>query len=182
MRISTLHIIKKIISKLLCGCRGILSTEFSSFICNSVSLSGDYSRTGKDTPVNRAVLGNLWLTCSSHSGPYVLRKSHFRMGFRASWRVTSIQSLICVWLCDPLDCSMSGFLSITNSQSLLKLTSIESVIPSSPLILCHPLLLLPPIPPSIRVFSNQSSHEVAKVLEFQLQHQSFQRVFRTDFL
>ena len=47
-------------------------------------------------------------------------------------------------------------LSITNSWSLLKLMSIESVMPSSHFILCHPLLLLPPIPPSIRVFSNES--------------------------
>ena len=47
-------------------------------------------------------------------------------------------------------------LSITNSRSPLKLTSIESVIPSSHLILCHPLLLLFPIPPRIRVFSNES--------------------------
>ena len=44
-----------------------------------------------------------------------------------------------------------------NSQSSLRLTSIESVMPSSHLILCHPLLLLPPIPPSIRVFSNEST-------------------------
>ena len=48
-------------------------------------------------------------------------------------------------------------LSITNSQSLLRLMPIESVMPSSHLILCHPLLLLPPIPPSIRVFSNEST-------------------------
>ena len=48
-------------------------------------------------------------------------------------------------------------LSITNSQSSLKLTSIESVMPSSHLILCCPLLLLPPIPSSIRVFSNEST-------------------------
>ena len=48
-------------------------------------------------------------------------------------------------------------LSITNSQSSLRLTSIESVMPSSHLILCIPLLLLPPIPPSIRVFSNEST-------------------------
>ena len=48
-------------------------------------------------------------------------------------------------------------MSVTNSWSLLKLTSIESVMPSSPLILCRPLLLLPPIPPSIRVFSNEST-------------------------
>ena len=48
-------------------------------------------------------------------------------------------------------------LSITNSRSSLKLMSIESVMPSSHLILCHPLLLLAPIPPSIRVFSNEST-------------------------
>ena len=48
-------------------------------------------------------------------------------------------------------------LSITNSRSLLKLMSIEAVIPSSHLILCCPLLLLPPTPPSIRVFSNESA-------------------------
>ena len=48
-------------------------------------------------------------------------------------------------------------LSITNSRSSLRLTSIQSVMPSSHLILCHPLLLLPPIPPSIRVFSNEST-------------------------
>ena len=47
-------------------------------------------------------------------------------------------------------------LSITNSRSSLRLTSIESVMPSSHLILCRPLLLLPPIPPGIRVFSNES--------------------------
>ena len=50
-----------------------------------------------------------------------------------------------------------AFLSITNSQSLLKLVSIELVMPSSYLILCRPLLLLPPILPSIRVFSNEST-------------------------
>ena len=48
-------------------------------------------------------------------------------------------------------------LPITNSQSLLKLMSVESVMPSNHLILCRPLLLLPPIPPSIRVFSNEST-------------------------
>ena len=48
-------------------------------------------------------------------------------------------------------------LSITNSQNLLKLMSIELVMPSNYLILCHPLLLLPPTPPSIRVFSNESN-------------------------
>ena len=51
----------------------------------------------------------------------------------------------------------STSLSITNSRSLLKLIPIESVMPSRHLILCHPLLLLPPISPSIRVFSNEST-------------------------
>ena len=51
-------------------------------------------------------------------------------------------------------------LSITNSWSLLKLMSIESVMPSNHLILCRPLLLLPPIPPSIRVFSNESVRSI----------------------
>jgi len=63
-------------------------------------------------------------------------------------------------------------LSITNSQSLLKLTSIESVMPSNNLILCPPLLLLPSIFPSIRVFPMSQFFSLgAKVLELQLQHQ-----------
>ena len=57
----------------------------------------------------------------------------------------------------PWNAACQASLSITNSQSSFKLTSIESVIPSNHLILCHPLLLLPPIPPSIRVFSNEST-------------------------
>ena len=63
----------------------------------------------------------------------------------------------CPTLCDPMNHSTPGLLSITNSRSSLRLTSIESVTPSSHLILCPPLLLLPPIPPSIRVFSNEST-------------------------
>ena len=55
-----------------------------------------------------------------------------------------------------MDCSTPGFPVHTNSRSLLKLMSIESVMPSNHLILCRPLLLLPSIFPSIRVFSNES--------------------------
>ena len=61
----------------------------------------------------------------------------------------------CLTLCDPMDCGTPGPLSITNSRSLLKLVSIESVMPSNHLIFCR-LLLLPSIFPSIRVFSNES--------------------------
>ena len=60
-------------------------------------------------------------------------------------------------LCDPMNRSMPTSLSITSSQSLLKLTSIESVMPSNHLILCCPLLLLPLIFPNVRVFSNESA-------------------------
>ena len=62
----------------------------------------------------------------------------------------------CPTLCNPMDCSTPGFLSTTNSRSLLKLMSIESVITFNHLILCHPLLFLSSIFPSIKVFSNAS--------------------------
>ena len=71
---------------------------------------------------------------------------------------SSLQSLSCVRLfVTPWTTARQASLSITNSLSSLKLLSIESVMPSSHLILCHPLLLLPTIPPSIRVFSNESA-------------------------
>ena len=62
----------------------------------------------------------------------------------------------CPTLCDPMNCSTPG-LPIKNSWSSLRLTSIKSVMPSSHLILCCHLLLLPPVPPSITVFSNEST-------------------------
>ena len=77
--------------------------------------------------------------------------------FNLSVQFNSVQSLSCVRLfATPWIIARQASLSITNSRSSLRLTSIESVMPSSHLILCHPLLLLPPIPPSIRVFSNES--------------------------
>ena len=104
---------------------------------------------------------------------------------RASGQFNSVQSLSCVQLfATPWTAACQTSLSITNSRSLLKLMSIESVMLSSHLILCRPLLLTPSIFPSIRVFSNwvSSLYQVVRVLEFQLQHQSFQWIFRTDFL
>ena len=71
-------------------------------------------------------------------------------------KFSSVQLLSHVQLRDPMNCSNQASLSITNSQSLPKLMSIESVIPSYHLILCHPLLLLPSIFYSIMVFSNES--------------------------
>ena len=72
-------------------------------------------------------------------------------------QVSSVQSLSLVRLfATPWTAARQASLSITNSPSLLKLTSIQSVMPSNHLILCCPLLLLPSIFPSIRVFSSQS--------------------------
>ena len=95
----------------------------------------------------------------------------------------SVQLLSHVWLfVTPWTAAGQASLSITNSGSLLKLLSIELVMPPNHLILCLPLLLLPSIFPSIRVSSNESVLRImAKVLELQLQHQSFQWIFRTDF-
>ena len=74
------------------------------------------------------------------------------------WEVSSVQLLSHVWLfVTPWSTAHQASLSITSSRSLLKLMPIESVMPSSRLILCCLLLLLPPIPPSIRVFSNEST-------------------------
>ena len=72
--------------------------------------------------------------------------------------IISVQSLSCVRIfATPWITARQASLPITNPQSSLRLTSIESVMPSSHLILCHPLLVLLPIPPSIRVFSNEST-------------------------
>ena len=104
-------------------------------------------------------LTNTWKDAQHHSLFSSVQFSSFQSLSRVRLFVTS-------WIT-----ARQAPLSITNSQSSLRLMSIESVMPSSHLILCRPLLLLPPIPPSIRVFSNEStnsSHEVAKVLEFQL--------------
>ena len=75
-----------------------------------------------------------------------------------TYQFSSVQSLSHVRLfATPWIAARQASLSITNSWSSLKLTSMESVMPSSHLIFCHPLFLLPPIPPSIKVFSNEST-------------------------
>ena len=98
---------------------------------------------------------------------------------------SSVQLLSCVWLFEnPYTGARQTSLSITNSRSLLKLMFIELLMPSNP---SNPLWL--PSPPTFNLSQNQglfkwvsSSHQVAKVLEFQLQHQSFQKIFKVDFL
>ena len=76
-----------------------------------------------------------------------------------NWLIEAFSSAAqsCPTLCDPWTAACQAPLSITNSRSLLKLESIKSVMPSNQLILCHPLLLLPSIFPSIRVFPKESA-------------------------
>ena len=95
------------------------------------------------------------------------------------------QSLSHVWLsATPWTAACQVSLSSTIYWSLLKLMSIESVMPSNRPILCCPLFLLPSIFTSIRVFFQWvgSLYQVAKILELQLQHQSFWRIFKVDVL
>ena len=89
---------------------------------------------------------------------YILYINPVKFACNVGVQFSSVQSLSCVRLfATPWTAACQASLSITNSRSSLKLMSIESVMPSSHLILCHPLLLLPPIPPSIKVFSNEST-------------------------
>ena len=82
--------------------------------------------------------------------------------FFLAFQFSSVQSLSHVRLfATPWIAARQAFLSITNYRSSLKLMFIESVMPSSHLILCRPLILLPPIPPSIRVLSNESTLRVS---------------------
>ena len=90
-------------------------------------------------------------TQKCHSNP-VEKEQSSRYNPQFSWLVSRVRLFATPWIA-----ARQASLSITIFRSSLRLTSIESVMPSSHLILCHPLLLLPPIPPSITVFSNEST-------------------------
>ena len=96
-------------------------------------------------------------------------KNNYRSGRRFCCSVT--QS--CPTLCDPMDCKCQASLSFSISWSLLKLMSIESK-SSSPLIPCHPLLLLPSVFPSIRVFSSNTALCIRWPKYCSFKHQSLQ--------
>ena len=103
------------------------------------------------TPVGKLFLGICCLTESPNVKIIMLSTSQFSsVQFSCSVMSDSLRPY-------ELQHTRPASLSITNSQSLPKLMSIESVIPSNHLIFCHPLLLLPPIPPNIRGFSNESA-------------------------
>ena len=113
-----------------------------------------------------SLLQGIFPTQELNQGLLHCRRILYQLSYQGSWyqgspiiyEFSSVQSLSHVRLfVTPWIAARQASLFITNSQSLLKTMCIELVMPSSHLILCRPLLLLPPIPPSIRVFSNEST-------------------------
>ena len=167
-------------------CRHRLSDEgdWKSGIFQDVLKGFPSGSVGKNQPEMQEKWFDPWIrkTLGDRNGNPLqyscMRNSVIRGAWWAQAQFRSVQSLSCVRpFVTPWIAACQASLSIINSQRSLKLMSIETVMPSSHLILCHPLFLLSSIPPSIN-----SSHEVAKDLEFQLQHQSFQWTPRTDLL
>ena len=124
-------------------------------------------------PCLRSRIASDWLPASH--GPLTSEHQEVKTHFLLS----------CVWpLATPWTAACQASLSITNSRSLLRLMSIKLVMPSNCLILCRSLLLMPSIFPTIRVFSNESVLCISwlKYWGFSFSHQSFQWIFRADFL
>ena len=113
----------------------------------------------------------------------ILYSSFFLAKKKQNWPDVVVQLLSHVWLfATPWTATHQASLSFNTFRSLLKLTSIDLVITSNHLILCCPFLLLPSIFPSIGLFQLVSSlHQMANVLELQLQNQSFHWIFRGEF-
>ena len=94
----------------------------------------------------------IWLEKDVSKATFLSKHIQIQFQFSSVQLLSRVQLFVTPWIT-----ARQASLSITNSWSSLRLTSIESVIPSNHLILCRPLLLLLPIPPSIRVFSNEST-------------------------
>ena len=126
--------------------------------CSLPGFSVHADSPGKNTGVGcPALLQGIFPTQKSNPGLLHCRWILYCVNHQRSPFNSSVQSLSCVQLfAAPWTAAHQASLSIINSRSLLKLMSIESVMPSNHLILCHPLLLPPSIFPSIRVFSNES--------------------------
>ena len=127
------------------------------------------TRDSTCTPWNGRQSLNHWLTREAPNLTFKIMRNLLEANLKNNQRMdlcldinisqfSSVQSLSRVWLfATPWIAARQASLSITNSQRLLKPMSIELVMPSNHLILCRPLLLLPPTPPSIGVFSNEST-------------------------
>ena len=126
------------------------------FLHDSIHVSMSFSQIIPCSPSPTVSKSPIYTSVSlllSHIQGYHYHLSKFHI-----YVFSSVQSLSHVRLfATPWIAARQASLSITNSRSSLRLTSIKSVMPSSHIILCRPLLLLPPIPPSIRVFSNEST-------------------------
>ena len=134
-------------------------SEMKENICKSLIWWDLYLDYIKDSynPTPPATNALNVMLCNEATNPALLTYSCFSSGHWLQNQFSSVQSLSCVQLfATPWTTARQASLSITNSWSLLKPLSIESVMPSNHLILCHPLLLLRSIFPSIRVFSNES--------------------------
>ena len=112
--------------------------------------------TTKIAVPNKDPIQNWWRNKKLLRQEKVKRIQYHQTSFTTNVQFSSVTQS-CPTLCDPWNAARQASLSITISQSSFKLTSIKSVMPSSHLILCHPLFFLLPIPPSIRVFSNEST-------------------------
>ena len=158
----------------LCVCIWFFNNDYFCLGCGnefkSILISVDNSLSQKNIalfPCKPPVRALSYIKCLlKHQFSSVQSLSHVQL-FATAWMAAHHASL-----------------SITNSQSPPKPISIKSVMPSNHLILCCPFLLLPLIFPSIQGLFHwvSSLGQVAKILEFQVQHQSFQWIFRTDFL
>ena len=139
-------------------CRTLRPTGPARLLCPWDSLS---KNTGEECHAHLQGIfptqgSNLHLLCLLHLRwilyCWATGKPFYEVQIRSDQSLSRVRLFATPWIA-----ACQAFLSITNSRSSLRLTPIESVMPSSHLILCRPPLLLPPIPPSIRVFSNEST-------------------------
>ena len=141
----------------------VLVAQWYLTLCDPARLLYPWNSPGKNPRVgSHSLLQEIFLTQGLNLGLLYCRQILYHLSYQGSPLCTrqfsAVQSLSRVRLFGtPWIAACQASLSITNSRSSLKLMSIKLVMPSSHLILCHPLLLLPPIPPSIRVFSNVST-------------------------
>ena len=140
-----------------------LESESHSVVSDSLQphrLYGPWNSPGQNTGMGcLSLLQGIFPTQGLNPGPPHCRQILYQLSHKGSpsGLISSVQLLSHFWLfATPWIAARQASLSITNCRTLLKLMSIKSVMPSSHLILCHPLLLLPLIFPSIRVFSNES--------------------------
>ena len=141
-----------------------LEFAFNSLSCKQVTVPAHTHERGLEQKTVRQEMENHQVPSQGLLATSVILQHFLSLifpGLNPFEKVSSVQLLSCVWLfATPWTAARQASLSITNSQSLFKLMSIESVKPSNHLILCHPLQHLPSIFPSIRIFPHKSAVHV----------------------